>query len=328
MNYLYLYLILLFPISLLGQEKIATAHVTVLMQDRITLHGDLVSEHTNTIHLIIEEENYILKKKNIVGIVPNKKGDEFLGTEVLKKDLIVLKNKVWLLADILEINNKTVFLKAKEATHFLNLDEVENIYSKGQEITLLTGRKEVEKSASILAISKFKRDFVKNGIYHIFYSNISFGNEDKNPSNTMGIGGQYVVGYQFTQRFGLGLGVGYLDYFKDTFFGEEFSNGPQVIPVFMEVRGYFSEKKKSAYYNLAMGLAFGTPIFKGFPSEMQPSLYTHPAIGYKIGSDRAAFMIDLGLQITDLKYTVDFFGNQQTQIFEVERLVLRLGMMF
>lgn len=326
MNYLYLFILFFLPISLLGQETSAIANVTVLMQNGATLRGDLVREHANSIHLRIEDENYMLKKKNIAGIVPNRNVDEFLGAGDLKKDLIVLKNKFWLSADILEINDKTLYLKGEEAVHFLKLNEVENIYPKGQEIALLSDLKNEEESA--ILVSKFKRDFLKKGIYHIVYGNISFGNDGENPRNTMGVGGQYIFGYQFSQRIGLGLGLGYLDYFNDSFFGDEFSSGPQVIPIFTEIRGYFSDKNTSAYYNLALGVATGTPIFDNLPTELRPGLYTHPAIGYKVGSDRAAFMIDLGLQITDLKYTVDFFGDKQTLVFELERLVLRLGMMF
>ena len=317
-KYILLFLLLISFISLMGQDNSSMGQVTVLMQDKSKWIGSLVSEQPNKIELNIDGETFVLKKKNIVAIIPSEILVNNLEDGVLKKDLIMLNSKVWISGEILEIDSKIVYFKTDSATHILKSKEVNKIYLKGQKISLLARTNNAGNFTELSINSKFKRQYVKEGFYHIVYGNLVFDS---------GLGAQYHFGYQFTKTIGLGLGVGYFNSNNSNFFP-----GPILLPIFAETRGYMSNRKTSAYYNLAVGLTTGTKFLDDISTKLSPGIYTHPAIGYKIGSDKVAFLIDIGIQVSSVKYEFDFreFSPQpiSIEVYKTNNLVLRLGMMF
>ena len=110
-KYILLFLLLISFISLMGQDNSSMGQVTVLMQDKSKWIGSLVSEQPNKIELNIDGETFVLKKKNIVAIIPSEILVNNLEDGVLKKDLILLNSKVWISGEILEIDSKIVYFK-------------------------------------------------------------------------------------------------------------------------------------------------------------------------------------------------------------------------
>jgi hypothetical protein len=316
-KYILLFLLFLSSLALTGQDESSIGQVTVLMQDKSKLTGTLESEQPNKVELNIDGEMYVLKKKNIIAIIPSEILGKSLENGVLKKDLILLNSKVWISGDVLEIDSKIVYFKTNSATHILKSKEVNKIYLKGQKISLLARTNDEGDFMKPLLISKLKRQYTKEGFYHIVYGNLVFDT---------GLGAQYHFGYQLTKTMGLGLGVGYFDS------SNSLSLRPKLIPIFAETRGYLSNRKTSAYYNLAIGLTTGTKFLDNVPTKVSPGIYTHPAIGYKIGSDKVAFLIDIGIQISSVEYEFDSselaLQPISTEVFETNNLVLRLGIMF
>jgi hypothetical protein len=316
-KYILLFLLFLSSLALTGQDESSIGQVTVLMQDKSKLTGTLESEQPNKVELNIDGDMYVLKKKNIIAIIPSEILGKSLENGVLKKDLILLNSKVWISGDVLEIDSKIVYFKTNSATHILKSKEVNKIYLKGQKISLLARTNDEGDFMKPLLISKLKRQYTKEGFYHIVYGNLVFDT---------GLGAQYHFGYQLTKTMGLGLGVGYFDS------SNSLSLRPKLIPIFAETRGYLSNRKTSAYYNLAIGLTTGTKFLDNVPTKVSPGIYTHPAIGYKIGSDKVAFLIDIGIQISSVEYEFDSselaLQPISTEVFETNNLVLRLGIMF
>lgn len=329
-NFIYLCLFILFPVLVLGQESATEGQVTVLMQNRSKFTGLITQKYLYTIDLRIDSQTYRLKRKDIVAILPNENIIADVEGQVLKDDLIELrKNKIWLSGQIVEIDDKVVHFKVGKSNHFLRLKDIKKIYPKGQEISFLAREEDVD-YVEPLELIKLKRKFAKEGFYHIFYGSLATKNTLLEDSflRKNGLGLQYIFGYQFSNNFGLGLGISYLDYYDP-----EAEDSPKFIPIFAEARGYFLKKKTSPYYNLAVGIGTGTKFNKNLPSEVTPGLYTHPALGYKIGSDKIAVLFDVGLQFTKVIYEFDltsngFFQPNQTQVFDTRRIVLRLGIMF
>lgn len=317
-NCLYLCLLFLLPISLMGQKDLDIAQVTVLMQNQSKFIGVLEVDLPGKIHLNIDGEMYVIPKNEIVAVIPSEILAESVEKDVLKKDLLVLKNKIWISGEVLEIGSKTVYFKTGSTTHFMKLNEIEKIFLKGQEVSFLSRTRDQVEYTEPLIIAKLKRQFTKDGFYHIVYGDLGFSS---------GLGVQYSFGYQFSRLMGLGVGVGYHDTLSGSFFRR-----PKFIPVYAEVRGYTSEMKTSFYYNLALGLTTGTTVRDGTPAQVSPRLYTHPAVGYKFGSDRVAFLVDLGLQLSSAEYNFEIIptgtGLNQREVLESNSVVLRFGIMF
>jgi len=300
-----------------GQKDIGLGtYVTLLLENNEQITGTLVSETMTAFYLEIEEEYHKVKKKKIVGIIPKYVLDKAVSVNTLDEDLIILHNKIWVPCEILEMDNKAVYVKTTNSTSSIRFSEIDKVYPKGQEISYFSSTKKNEKEVIPFGM-KLNKNYVKDGWYHIVHGTlISAG---PNQSEFLGgIGGQYILGYQFTRTVGLGIGFGYLDLSRGDF------GSPKLIPVFGEIRGYFSDNKTSAYYNLALGMTTGTKYEEEFYDNVNARLFTYPSLGYKIGSDRAAFMIDLGYQITGLEYTGAAVRNE---IFEFNRVVLRIGVM-
>jgi hypothetical protein len=257
------------------------------MQDQAKLSGLLESESPSKIELMIDGEMYVIKKNDIIAIFPYEVLEKNLEDGVLIKDLILLKNKMWFFGEFVEISSKTVYFKSGSSSYLLDLKDVDKIYLKEKAISLLSRNTNVVNNTEPLIISKLNRQYVKEGFYHIVYGNFI----------TKGLGAQYSFGYQFSRIMGLGLGIGYFDPFENAF-----RQGPMLVPIYTEARGYLSEGKSSFYYNLAIGFTTGTKFIDEVPLSIRPGIYTYPAIGFKNGSNKASFLIDIGLKFSSVSY--------------------------
>lgn len=328
-NFIFLIVFIFIPFLLIAQKGLMHQQVTVLMKNKSKLKGVVKMDFLYSMHLQIGEQTYVLKKNEIIAVIPGDVMLENLDDEVLQKDLLALKNKVWLSGEIIKLDSETVQFKMDTSMHVLPLRQIAKIYAKGQEISILTSLEKDTDYVTPSKLSKLRKQYEKGGIYQIVYGNLATKNNvlEESLFQENGLGLQYVFGYQFTQRFGLGLGVGYLDYFGPN------EDRLTLIPLFVEARGYLSKRKTSAYYNLAVGVTAGTKFNEEFLLSRRPGIYTHPAFGYKIGSDRVAFLIDLGVQLSSVEYEFLFpsFSGipvKNNQVLEARRVVVRLGIMF
>ncbi len=262
------------------------------------------------------------------------------GDRILNEDLVILKNGKHITGEITNTRDNFIIIYHKSNRIVLSKSRIENIFFKGDEIhfngsysakfedgkIILLG----ENPEEALTINDTKYKLVpasythsaKRSWYNITYGSIIFPNNEN--LNRYNLSLENVTGYQLSQYTGIGLGVGFI---ASGSFGGIFGN---VIPVYAEYRGYFNNSKVSVYYNLAMGFTFAVrDEFSSFTSS-KPKHYFHPSIGYKIGSRRAAFMVDLGLRYTNIQYRFDDRTVFQGPLFEEyarRELVLRFGIM-
>ena len=313
--------------------QLAHTPVTLLMKDRSALQGLIKMDYVYTLDFETKDGVQVIKKKKIMAVIPGNAVFVDLEDRVLAKDIIILKNKIWLLGEIAEIGPQSVRFSMENSMFELSLSQVTKIYPKGLDVSSLSISIDDEvfiKPVKPVKLEKLKRQFLKNGIYHILYANIASQNEifEESPLSDYSTGFQYIVGFQITQLFGAGLGAGYLDYGNLAL-----ENRPRIIPIFVDARGYLSNKKTSVYYNLAIGLTTATIFNKEIVNNIRPGIFTHPAIGYKIGSEKFAFLIDLGIQLSQVEYelalpNVGLSGPAGIENYETGRVVLRLGLMF
>jgi len=238
---------------------------------------------------------------------------------ILSTDLILLKDNSRLYGKIINADNKTFTISIGGEPVLINKKIVKNIFYEGYEI--YTGDVDENKGQDTLVVSRgtlFElvpiKQLEKLGWYNISYGNINFpGN-----SSDGGVGLENVTGFQFNQFTGLGVGVGFqrLDYRRG-----------RIIPAYIQYRGYVSKRKVSPYYSLDIGFSFAAPERDPNFTSTKPGTYFYPSIGYKVGSNSAAFMIDIGFRFANLTYfnELELFSSEEKNFYNVT--VLRLGIM-
>lgn len=167
--------------------------------------------------------------------------------------------------------------------------------------------------------------FREQGLYSITYAGTINGIGYKGDMQ-LGLSLQQVTGYQFNRMIGAGLGVGL----------ENFSvgkpNGPLVLPVYAEARGYFLKKNTTPYYALSVGYGFAFKNEDQNITKAKGGLLLHPAIGFRLGArDGMNFLFDLGYQLQKATLTRDFSRGtldiQEQKLF-YKRFSVRLGFIF
>ncbi len=238
---------------------------------------------------------------------------------VLTTDLIVLKDNSRLYGKIVDADNKTYTISIGGEPVRLSNKIVEYIYHVGDEF--FEGDYEEDVAQDTLLINQgtlFELvpivNYEKRGWYNIGYGSINF----PGAFNEGGVGVENVTGYQFNRYTGLGLGLGFqrLDY-----------RTGKIFPVYVQYRGYLFNKKVSPYYNLDIGFSLPLKDRRSNFTSSSPGTYFYPSVGYKCGSDKSAFMIDIGWRVANVTYinNNEFFSSEEKYFFN--NVVLRLGVM-
>jgi len=239
-------------------------------------------------------------------------------SDTLAKDLIILNNNIKLKGKIIELNKKQIVFLSNGSKFVLKRKNVEHIYFSGDEVTLigqndgLNASPDTTPGFELIPVKQFE----KKGFYNITYGNLNFPNENFGIEGGLGI--ENVSGYQFNKFTGVGIGLGShkIDY----------RNG-HIAPVYAQYRGYVTKKRVSPYYNLDVGFAFPIKSNNASFNSSKPGSYLYPAIGYKIGSDESAFMIDVGIRYANYSLLYENESSTIEDSFFNRLTVLRLGIM-
>lgn len=242
----------------------------------------------------------------------------------LSQDLVILKGQAQIQGQVKSITSKYVVFYDGASRYVIKKENIERLFYKGSEV-FFSDKKIIsaplEDLSDMLELVPYKQT-EKRGFYNVTYLGLHFPSDN----NYGGLGGVNVTGYQLTRYTGIGLGFGFID-------SGNYWTGNS-MPVFAEYRGYFTDRKASMYYSIAMGINFGIKDRFSFVSKLKPGSYFHPAVGYKIGSDKSSFMIDLGYHYStitathddgSLLYTYYFAGEEQRNL--TAGFVLRIGIM-
>ncbi|MDZ4680683.1 MAG: hypothetical protein SH848_03555 [Saprospiraceae bacterium] len=158
-----------------------------------------------------------------------------------------------------------------------------------------------------------------------FYNAVMLGSLNTRSGNEfkMGLSFHNVVGFQFSQWLGIGLGLGIETYGTD--------DDEVIYPVFAEFRGYFNKKIKAPYYTLGAGYGFMTTNEKEFITEARGGWMLHPAIGMRFsGKKHSNLTADIGYKFQKAYFRRDFSFNGDIEIRDVlyQRLIIRVGLLF
>ena len=144
-----------------------------------------------------------------------------------------------------------------------------------------------------------------------------------NSSSKVGLGVSNVTRYQLNRWIGAGVGVGY-----DNF---SFENSETISPVFMEMRGYFTQRIKSPYYAVKAGYGFALKDEDDNITEARGGYMIHPALGFRLTADEDLnVLLDVGYKFQhatfhrESPWGPDFWEKEIT----FRRLTVRLGLMF
>ena len=235
-----------------------------------------------------------------------------------RRDLVVLTNHSQLEGEIIEVSKRWVVIKVGNVPFTIHKTKVASIYHQGEIISFLPLDKTIAKKRvnRMEGVPEYRlvpqKNPEKRGFYNVTYANFGI-------SEVGGVGIENISGYQWNQYSGVGLGVAYqqLGYYNDS----------RVFPIYTEYRGYFGKRKVCGYYNLAYGINIPLRDAQSAFSSSKPGSYFQPAMGFKFGSDKAAFLLDLALRVThvNVDYSGTVFRSSNNEIYR--SVVLRLGIM-
>jgi len=169
-----------------------------------------------------------------------------------------------------------------------------------------------------------KGDYIiKNtGYYHTANLGFLFGRNQWDDL-IAGVSAHYTFGYQYNRLLGVGVGVG-----ADSYFYYDTEN---VYPLYLEARGYFSEKPFSAYYSAQMGYGIAAVQSNNFLGMLEANggLYLHPKIGFRFPSrSNVAFTMEIGYSMQHAKYSFDNWQGRYEDDLTFHRTSIRFGLQF
>ena len=336
----------------------------------------LLGQDTNEVFIVsdsVQVENQV-EEENQVEVKSNRD----------KESIILFKGNEWIRAEIIELNKENVFVKHGDYTVRIKMSEVYRIYPSSQDIndalifledhpyyTYREISEEIDKrNARQTSESKKFTENIYNVVHlSLLTSKYGVSPEDEGSRSSLlnGVGLDNILGYRLHRSFGLGIGVGFYNYFPDflsSSFRSRFFEGPQytslTIPFFVEARGDLSDGKIRPYYSVAFGFTHNVLVggerksfpkrleifrrdFPGIPIEIEDidvpvGLYFQPSIGLKLKAKSLELLIDIGVQSANLNFfdvNVDSdcifsfdCANPVSEVQEkVRRVVLRVGIL-
>lgn len=133
-------------------------------------------------------------------------------------------------------------------------------------------------------------------------------------------------GHMFSRHLGIGGGVS-LDGYPNS------AGGENLVPLFVEARGYLQKKRNALYWSLAGG--YGLPLKASTDDQevrrFEGGYMFHPAIGYRLGADKGLnVVIDAGYKFQKALTEREFLFSGEILLRDVlyRRLCLRIGVVF
>ncbi|MEZ4992381.1 MAG: hypothetical protein R2824_18295 [Saprospiraceae bacterium] len=137
---------------------------------------------------------------------------------------------------------------------------------------------------------------------------------------------QASFGHKFSRYLGLGGGIS-LDGYPNS------AGGENILPLFLEARGYLQKKNRSPYWSLAGG--YGFPLRASSDNQevrrFEGGLMLHPAVGYRLGADKGLnVVIDIGYKFQKALTEREFLSTGEILLRDVlyRRLCIRIGVAF
>jgi len=170
-------------------------------------------------------------------------------------------------------------------------------------------------AAGMLVRAEKAYGFKESGIYNVSTLGISTG-------PFLGANASHATGYRFAHWFGLGGGIGIASY--------DLGSGNQMLPVFVETRGFMLKKNFSPYYAIRVGHGFALTSDQSDISEAKGGSLFHAELGYRFGGSRAVnFLAGLGMHWQKAQYRQEWpWESVFLDRVTYRRTELRLGVIF
>ena len=154
-----------------------------------------------------------------------------------------------------------------------------------------------------------------------FYQTVELGLSGN--STGAGIGLTYSAGHRFSRWVGVGGGIG--------FEGYAMGWGRNVIPLFAEVRGFFTNKKVSPYYAVRAGYGFALTNDLNNITEAKGGYMFNPQLGLRFGGGSdVSFYMGAGVHFQQATYIREFPFSEQRDVdkYLFRRVEFKFGITF
>jgi len=144
-----------------------------------------------------------------------------------------------------------------------------------------------------------------------------------NPAATGGLGHNYAAGYRFNRLLGVGIGTGIETH--------DIVSIRNLIPLFVEVRGFVLPNKVSPYYAFKLGYAFALNDGTSGLERARGGISIGPEAGGRFGARRVNFFLGAEFKYQRASWTYAWGWDGQgeyTDDMRYRRLNLRAGIVF
>jgi hypothetical protein len=138
-----------------------------------------------------------------------------------------------------------------------------------------------------------------------------------------GLSATYSAGHRFSRWLGVGAGTGIT--------GINLGWGQNIIPLFVEARGFLLKKKVTPYYAVRFGYGFALTNFGYDITEATGGYLFNPEVGVRFGGGRTvSFYTGVGLHIQKATFTTESSFRQEIFVenYKYKRLEFKFGLTF
>ena len=139
-----------------------------------------------------------------------------------------------------------------------------------------------------------------------------------------GAGISHVMGYRYNRMLGIGLGIGI-----ET---NDFTAYRNIVPVFVEARGFLLPQKITPYYALKLGYGFGMKNEANGTLDAKGGIHISPEVGVRFGGGDVSYYLGIEYKLQNATFVWngwDWSGNTTvTDKVSYRRFELRTGLLF
>ncbi len=159
--------------------------------------------------------------------------------------------------------------------------------------------------------------FKETGLYNTFSVFLNF-------SNNGGAGVHYSIGHKFSRMLGVGIGTGIES--------NDLNRVRDIIPLYVEARGYFFPKKITPYYALKIGYGFALNSFPNGVIDSKGGFHFSPELGVRFGGKDVNYYLGIEYKLQNATFTSTFdpWNGQGmfTDKLSYRRVEMRTGILF
>lgn len=136
-----------------------------------------------------------------------------------------------------------------------------------------------------------------------------------------GAGLQYSMGHRFSRLLGVGMGIGYES--------NDFFNTREIVPLYLEARGFFVPQRISPYYAVKLGYGFALENELNGTIDASGGIHFCTELGVRFGGKHVNYYMGLEYKIQNATFTnSDWGGGQFTDVVSYRRTEFRMGLLF